>query len=173
MIQPASCNLASPPGASKRWPCRLVRSPCRAGRSGVPQDHAEAVRWHRRAADQGGAQAQHNLGVMHAKEDLEGAGVTLDFTEAARLCKLAADQGFQPAREALGQLAAVHAAGTRVRITGLAAAAHLNSRLGTVVHPPKPLAAGRIAVRIDGQTKSVSLSVANVQPPAPGCGAPR
>ena len=53
-------------------------------------------------------------------------------------------------------------AGTRVRITGLTAAAHLNSRLGTVVHPPKPLAAGRIAVRIDGQTKSMSLSWANV-----------
>ena len=92
-----------------------------------------------------------------------GTGVPQNYTEAARLCKLAADQGFQPARDALGQLTAVYAAGTRVRITGLTAAAHLNSRLGTVVHPPKPLAAGRIAVQIDGQTKSVSLSVANVQ----------
>ena len=33
---------------------------------------------------------------------------------------------------------------------------------GTAVTPIKPLAAGRTAVRIDGQTKSVSLSWANV-----------
>ena len=84
-------------------------------------------------------------------------------TEAARLLKLAADQGHQAARVFLGHLIAACPAGSRVRITGLTAAAHLNSRLGTVVHPLKPLAAGRIAVRIDGQTKSVSLSVANVQ----------
>ena len=52
---------------------------------------------------------------------------------------------------------------TQIRITGLVTAANLNSRLGTAVQPIKPLAAGRIAVRIDGQTKSVSLSWANVQ----------
>ena len=33
---------------------------------GVPQDDAEAVRWHRLAADQGHADAQHNLGFMYA-----------------------------------------------------------------------------------------------------------
>ena len=53
--------------------------------------------------------------------------------------------------------------GVRVRIMGLTTAANLNTRLGTAVTPTKPLAAGRIAVRIDGQTKSVSLSWANVQ----------
>ena len=53
-------------------------------------------------------------------------------------------------------------AGTRVRIGGLTAAAHLNLTRGTAITPIKPLAAGRIAVRIDGQTKSVSLSWANV-----------
>ena len=44
-------------------------------------------------------------------------------------------------------------AGTRVRVTGLATAAHLNGRLGTTVQPTKPLklAASRIAVRIDGR----------------------
>ena len=47
--------------------------------------------------------------------------------------------------------------------TGLVTATDLNSRLGTAVQPIRPLAGGRIAVRIDGQFKSVSLSWANVQ----------
>ena len=33
---------------------------------GVPQDDTEAVKWYRRAADQGNAYAQFNLGVMYA-----------------------------------------------------------------------------------------------------------
>ena len=86
-----------------------------------------------------------------------------DYAEAARLWKLAVNQGHQPARDKLAKITAQFPAGTRVRITGLTAAAQFNDRLGTPVQPPKPLAAGRIAVRIDGQTKSVSLSVANVQ----------
>ena len=57
----------------------------------------------------------------------------------------------------------MYPAGTRVLITGLTAAANLNGRLGTAIQPTKPLAAGRIAVRIDGQFKTVSLSWANVQ----------
>lgn len=31
---------------------------------GVPQDHAEAARWYRKAAEQGDPDAQFNLGVM-------------------------------------------------------------------------------------------------------------
>ena len=73
------------------------------------------------------------------------------------------DQGFQLARDFLGQLTAMYPTGTRVQITGLSAAAHLNGRLGTTVTPPAPLAAGRIAVQIDGQTKSVSLSWVNLR----------
>ena len=91
-------------------------------------------------------------------------GVPQDVSKAARLLKLAADQGSQPARDVLGQVTAAYPAGTRVRIAGLTAAANLNGRLGTAVQPTKPLATGRIAVRIDGQNKSVSLSLANVQP---------
>jgi uncharacterized protein len=34
---------------------------------GVPQDHNEAVKWFRRAADLGDAQAQYNLGLIYAK----------------------------------------------------------------------------------------------------------
>ena len=113
----------------------------------------------RLAADQGSTHGQHNLALMYRN----GIGVLRDYTKAARLFKLAADQGFQPARDALGQLTARYPAGTRVQVAGLTAAAHLNGRLGTAVKPTTPLAAGRIAVRIDGQTKSMSLSWANVQ----------
>ncbi|RME32823.1 MAG: sel1 repeat family protein, partial [Gammaproteobacteria bacterium] len=38
---------------------------------GVRQDFAEAARWHRKAAEQGVAVSQHNLGVAYA----EGQGV--------------------------------------------------------------------------------------------------
>ena len=38
---------------------------------GVRQDRVEAVRWYRRAAEQGSAQAQNNLGIMYD----EGRGV--------------------------------------------------------------------------------------------------
>jgi len=130
-----------------------------ANGTGVPQDYTEAVRLYRLIADQGHAPAQFKLAEMYHN----GTGVPQDDTKAARLLKLAADQGHQAARDILGQLAAAYHAGTRVRLTGLTTAAHLNSRLGTVVQLTKPLAAGRLAVRIDGQSKIMSLSWANVQ----------
>ena len=101
----------------------------------VPQDHAEAVRVYRLAANQRHAVAQFNLASMYYK----GTGVPQDLNEAARLLKLADDQGDQPARDALRCITAMFPAGTRVRITGLTAAANLNSRLGTAVQPTRPL----------------------------------
>jgi TPR repeat protein len=53
---------------------------------GVPQDHAEAVKWFRKAADQGVAQAQSYLGAMYAK----GQGVPQDYVEAYKWFDLAA-----------------------------------------------------------------------------------
>jgi TPR repeat protein len=46
----------------------------------VPRDDAEAVRWYRKAADQGDADAQRNLGLMYAT----GRGVARDDVEAWR-----------------------------------------------------------------------------------------
>ena len=59
---------------------------------GVPQDEAEAVRWFRRAAEQGNtgagnADTQFSLGVLYA----EGRGVPQDEAEAARWYCLAAE----------------------------------------------------------------------------------
>ena len=64
---------------------------------GVPQDYAEAVRWYRKAADQGNASAQFNLGCMY----YNGQGVPQDKREAYRLIKMAADQGEEAAKESL------------------------------------------------------------------------
>ena len=42
---------------------------------GVPQDYKTAVKWFRPAAEQGYANAQHNLGVMYFKD----LGVPQDY----------------------------------------------------------------------------------------------
>ena len=69
---------------------------------GVPQDEAEAVRWYRRAADQGHAAAQYNLGGLYLYA--EGRGVPQDEAEATRWFRLAADQGLAAAQYNLGGL---------------------------------------------------------------------
>lgn len=55
----------------------------------VQQDFAEATRWSRRAAEQGDAVGQCNLGVAYRS----GRGVEKDDIEAARWFRLAAEQG--------------------------------------------------------------------------------
>jgi TPR repeat protein len=65
---------------------------------GVRQDYVEAVKWFRLAAEQGDAQAQCNLGILHD----QGEGVPQDFTEACKWWKLAADQGYADAQSNLG-----------------------------------------------------------------------
>ena len=67
---------------------------------GVPKDDAEAVKWFRKAADQGYAVAQYNLGVMYA----DGDGVAENDAEAVKWFRLAADQGDAGAQYNLGHL---------------------------------------------------------------------
>jgi TPR repeat protein len=59
----------------------------------VTVDDGEAVIWYRRAATQGHAKAQHNLGLMY----LAGEGVLQSNDEAAKWFGLAARQGFAAA----------------------------------------------------------------------------
>ena len=47
---------------------------------GVPQDWPEAERWWRKAAKQGVAEAQYNLGHRYRK----GLGVPQDYAEAVK-----------------------------------------------------------------------------------------
>jgi len=68
---------------------------------GVPQDYAEAARWYRRAAEQGDAQAQYNLGLAYAR----GEGVTQNAVEAHMWFNLAAARF--PANDTRNRTAAV------------------------------------------------------------------
>ena len=65
---------------------------------GVPKNNAEAVKWWRKAADQGDANAQFQLGSMYAAGD----DVPEDGEEAVRWYRLAAEQGDVSAQLRLG-----------------------------------------------------------------------
>jgi TPR repeat protein len=62
------------------------------------QDFPEAVSWYRKAADQGDAFAQNNLGAMY---DI-GRGVPQDYAQAVSWYRKAADQGDAYAQNNLG-----------------------------------------------------------------------
>ena len=67
---------------------------------GVAQDYAEAAKWFRRAADQGVAAVQFNLGRAYEI----GRGVPKDFVEAAKWYRKAADQDDATAQFNLGAM---------------------------------------------------------------------
>ena len=56
---------------------------------GVPQDHEEALKWYRLAAEQGDAVAQDNLSGMY----FQGHGVPQDYVSAHMWINLAASNG--------------------------------------------------------------------------------
>ena len=64
----------------------------------MAQDDAEAVKWYRKAAEQGYAKAQYNLGVVYA----QGQGVAKDDAEAVKWYRKAAEQGNAEAQYNLG-----------------------------------------------------------------------
>ena len=56
---------------------------------GVPWDYSQAAQWYRKAAQQGFALSQNNLGLMYGK----GRGVPRDYVRAHMWHNLAASQG--------------------------------------------------------------------------------
>jgi TPR repeat protein len=68
------------------------------GDHGLPQDFAEAARWYYKAAEQGFAPAQNNLGALYWMGD----GVPQDRAEAVRWHRKAAEQGDPNAQYNLG-----------------------------------------------------------------------
>ena len=70
------------------------------GLEDVPQDDIEAVRWFRKAAEQGRVLAQYNLGVAYQL----GIGVPQDDVEAIAWYRLAAEQGHANAQFNLGAM---------------------------------------------------------------------
>ena len=57
-------------------------------------DYAEAVRWYRKAAGRGMAEAQYGLASCYG----QGKGVPQDDREATRWLTLSAAQGYAPAK---------------------------------------------------------------------------
>jgi len=64
---------------------------------GVAQDYAQTVFWYLKAAEQGNAYAQNNLGEMYRK----GLGVAKDEAQALDWFRKAAAQGDTDAQKAL------------------------------------------------------------------------
>jgi len=67
---------------------------------GVTKDYLEAAKWLRKAADQGDASAQYNLGIAYARGD----GVAKNEAEALKWFRMAAEQGEPNARYTLQKL---------------------------------------------------------------------
>eukprot|EP00729_Bicosta_minor_P032700 gene32700-biopygen10627 len=67
---------------------------------GVEQDHVEAVKWFRKAAEAGDAAAQFNLGVMYR----DGEGVEQDHVEAVKWYRKAAEAADADAQCNLGNM---------------------------------------------------------------------
>ena len=67
--------------------------------SDVPIDYKEALKWYRKAAEQGHALAQWQLGFMYDR----GTGVTRDEEEAVKWWRKAAEQGHSIAQNKLGR----------------------------------------------------------------------
>ena len=65
---------------------------------GVPKDYHEALKWYRKAANRGHANAQNSLGLMYQN----GRGVPQDYSEAVKWFRKAADQGHADAQNSLG-----------------------------------------------------------------------
>jgi TPR repeat protein len=59
------------------------------GTNGVAKDNVEAVKWFRKAAEQGNSDGQYNLGVMYQN----GWGVEKDYVQAVNWFRKAAEQG--------------------------------------------------------------------------------
>jgi len=72
---------------------------CSIGSSYYLKDnYSQAAYWYRKAAEQGNANAQHNLGNCY----YYGKGVEQDYTQAVYLYRKAAEQGNSDAQNALG-----------------------------------------------------------------------
>jgi TPR repeat protein len=65
---------------------------------GVSEDNTEAMKWYRKAAEQGLALSQFSLGCMY----LDGEGVSQDYEEAVKWFSKAAEQGLAAAQYNIG-----------------------------------------------------------------------
>jgi uncharacterized protein len=94
---PSSTDMHTKAEPNSKATAQNNRGDYRVGES-VPRDYAEALKWVRKAAEQGDKNAQYFLGVMYHK----GEGVPLDYAEAAKWYRKAAEQGDTIAQLNLG-----------------------------------------------------------------------
>ena len=66
----------------------------------MSQSDTEAVKWYRKAAEQGNAKAQYNLGWMYDN----GRGVVESDSEAVKWYQKAAEQGHEKAKTRLKEI---------------------------------------------------------------------
>ena len=78
---------------------------------GIPHDYAKARQWYEKAATQGFAEAQFNLGAMYEN----GHGVRQDYAKARQWYEKAAAQGVAEAQSNLGFMYA-HGHGVRQNV---------------------------------------------------------
>jgi hypothetical protein len=103
---------ASPPSAAAPAPLKVpTEGPTDAvaqnalgddyyfGRNGLKQDDVEAVKWYRKAAEQGNASGQARLGFMYANGR---GGLAKDDAEAMKWYRKAAEQGSPEGQASLG-----------------------------------------------------------------------
>ena len=69
---------------------------------GVAKDRAEALKWYRKAAEEGSSLAQNVLGIAYK----DGNGVAKDRAEALKWFTKAAEQGNEDAKKGLRSLGA-------------------------------------------------------------------
>ena len=92
-----SAKLKAAQNGDVKAQCEIGLGYAKGWITGSP-DYVEAVKWWRKAAEQGYAEGQYNLGVSYAF----GAGVKQDYVEAVRLWTKAAEQNYAQAQHNLG-----------------------------------------------------------------------
>jgi hypothetical protein len=102
----------------------------------VRQDETEAAKWFRRAAEQGDATAQLQLGIMYA----DGRGVPQNFSDAAKWYRLAAEQSNAQAQYNLGVL---YVRGEGVPVNNVMA--HMWFNLAAAYFPASELLSRKVA----------------------------
>ena len=137
---------------------------------GVEEDHVEAAKWFRKAAEAGDAKGQYSLGLMYDT----GKGVEQDFSKALKCFQLAGAQGFEHALLHLDLMQQYNViptpppgtAVTTILLTS-ANAAKYNNRTGRVVAPTEGAAIkpGRAAVLLDGEAAPISFKLKNLRHP--------
>jgi uncharacterized protein len=98
-LRPSSFVMCNTPVEVQFTSAGCLNYPCRTPQS-VPRDCAAAVSWYRKAAEQGKANAQYNLGRMYAN----GQSVRQDYAAAVKWYRKAAEQGDADAQYDLGNM---------------------------------------------------------------------